>query len=332
MHLFLAIITLTFSSGATSFVYTKNKNYADVNDSINEYLYDSNSKIKEANKLLPKLEEVYNKNQPWASKNVPFWLKMANQALYLEYERYKNEKKFLIKLELAKKLPYTRNMTNFCLSNPWSDNSNCDFDKLNKNIKLLCLIDNTNIIKIESKLDYFRMNPNKSYYKYDLFCWIIYLINYVEQCQLNLLIDEINCSLNNIEIFLKLIIKKINFTKENDGYYLNNNLKSIYEFYFDIAKERSMQLLIQILLLFNSSQDNPKLFETRLNFERILNYLLNDHVEKETKYDLLYKVSNKSKQFQISMKLIDKKVKSLFEYSTKIILKHAFNLIKYIKY
>ena len=73
MHLFLAIITLTFSSGATSFVYTKNKNYADVNDSINEYLYDSNSKIKEANKLLPKLEEVYNKNQPWASKNVPLW-------------------------------------------------------------------------------------------------------------------------------------------------------------------------------------------------------------------------------------------------------------------
>jgi len=156
----------------------------------------------------------------------------------------------------------------------------------------------------------------------------------LEQCELNLLIDEINCSLNNIELFLKLVITKINQTTKGDSTYLSTNLKPIYKHFFKQFNERAMQILVEILILFNNKNGqitlNPKIFEFKLNFEKILNYLLNDFVEKKLEKRLEYKLKDSKERFEMASALIDEKVTSLTKFAIKMILRHVDDLIKYL--
>ncbi|CAF0909295.1 unnamed protein product [Brachionus calyciflorus] len=308
----------------------------DVNETVKEFLLESNSRFNEWDKMLPTLNETIFKNfrRIWSNSDVPFWLRMANQALYLEYSRHKEEQKTLVKLDMARKIPFIKKLTNKCLDNPWSNLHECNFDTLNKNIQFLCLIENVNSFRIEN-LFRFKNYSSESYSK---FCWLVYGINYLEQCQINMFTDEINCGLNHIELFTKLMIKKLNLTERSE---LEAHQGPIYDFYVGIFKDRSMQILTQLLILLNNLKNDPndfnvnhiltnseRYYELKYNLEKVLNHLLNEFAETKAKYDVRYKLFDKQGKFMIISNLIDKKVASLVDSSTRIILNHLVKLIR----
>lgn len=309
----------------------------EVSSFVQEYILNSNFRLNEWNRLIPRLNELlYQKERvkPWSSREIPFWLRMANQALYLEYDKHKNEQKLLIKLDMAKKIPFIKTYISKCLSNPWSNSQECNFETLDKYIQLICLIENVSSFRIERFFRY----PNVSALEgYENFCWIIYAINYLEQCQLNMFTEELNCGLTNVDLFIKLVLKRIEMSKQD---ILFAKYKPIYEYYFEIFKERSMQSLAQLLILFNNLNrisakninrnmlNTLNYFELKLNLEKLLNFLVNEYAEKLVKTDLGYKFENKQNRFQILSNVIDKKIRSLVNNSLRIILKHVMNLIK----
>jgi hypothetical protein len=115
---------------------------------------------------------------------------------------------------------------------------------------------------------------------------------------------------------------------------LSTNLKPIYKHFFKQFNERAMQILVEILILFNNKNGqitlNPKIFEFKLNFEKILNYLLNDFVEKKLEKRLEYKLKDSKERFEMASALIDEKVTSLTKFAIKMILRHVDDLIKYL--
>jgi hypothetical protein len=301
------------------------------NSSLNDYLYNSNVRINEWSQLLPKLVQEAKKNpNPWSAIDQPFWLRMANQALFLRNKKIKDEKKLVIKIDFTKKIPFIREFTNKCLKNPWYNKVYCNFKQIKSNIEVMCLMEG-----VENML--FNDLSNRKSISYRYFCWIVYAINYVEQCQISLLTDETNCSLNSIELMIKLVLQKINniITFEN-----NDILKYTAKFYSRLFKERAMQILIQILLLFNDNMNsfnnevnidklNAKL-EIKLHLEKLLDYLLNDYVEFVLDKDIDFKLKKKDEKFHVISNLISKKIKSLTEYSIRVILKHIYYEIKYL--
>ena len=307
--------------------FLKASTYLDKNNKsspyLNEHLINLYSEYNHFNVIIPKLKDfnyVNNLKLPWIDESTPFWLKMANQALYLDYKNYKNTKILLMKLDLAKKLPYLRKLTNICLINPWSNIKACNLKKITKNIDFLCLIDNST-----PDLNFF----TKNYSNYNKFCWIIYAINFLEQCQLRLIIDETQCSLNNIELIINLVLIKFNSTEKMNLLFANN-FKLIYEHYASLFKERSMQILTQILILlknrniFNSVINEEKLLITKIHLDKLLSYLLDIYISEKLKefpaYYLLsdYKIN---KQF-----LLTEKLKDLNDASMKFVLSRVSNI------
>ena len=294
-----------------------------VKKSLDDFLLDSNAKLSMPNRLLP---NTHLESRKWADKqdSTPIWLKMANQALFLEYDKHKNHKKLLIKLELANMLPHLQNMTNTCLRNPWFDEDVCDFEHLDKNIKLMCLVENV----AEA------INPikTKSDQTYQLFCWLIHSITYIEQCQLNLIVDEENCSLQRIELFLNLIHRKLSSFIKNDPVYLRGDFEAFFKFYIDLVRERSMQIIVEILLLFEKYHSNFGQLQLKFTLEKLMNRLLNDFVRKQLASDLEYKLGDTQSKSQLELHIIDKKIRSLVKFSLEMILKHLVNLIKRVNY
>ncbi len=299
--------------------------------SLNDYLYNSNTKINEWSQILPQVVQQSKKNaNPWSAIDQPFWLRMANQALFLKNKELKDKKKLLININFSKKIPFIREFTNKCLKNPWYNKIYCDFKQIKSNIEMMCLVEG-----VENM--FFDNLSNKKSISYKYFCWIVYAINYIEQCQISLLTDETNCSLNSIELIIKLILQKTNIIITIEK---NDILKYTAEFYTKLFKERAMQILIQILLLFNDNMSNlnnevsiDKLnakLEIKINLEKLLDYLLNDYVEYVLNKDIDFKLKKKDEKFHVISNLISKKIKSLTEYSIRIILKHIYYEIKYL--
>ena len=130
-------------------------------ETLEDFLLNSNRKVEKTNTHLAYFDRVLNTHYP---NSHPFLLRMTNQALFLEHNKYKDHKKTLWKIELSKKLPYIKRMTNECLRNPWSNEKNCKFEILNRNIKFLCMLDD--VYKLDSK----EQKEND----YLSFCWIIF--------------------------------------------------------------------------------------------------------------------------------------------------------------
>ena len=318
-----------------------------LNETVSPYLNDNlrnlYTEYNNFNVIIPKLNQYQrflnrDFNLPFQDSNLPYWLRMANQALYLDYTNYKNTNILLMKLDMAKKIPYLRKLTNVCLSNPWSNTDACSLKKITKNIEFLCLIDNSSPSFVSDdtvfrkfKYSYQNLNdPINSDYK--LFCWIIYGINYLEQCQLRLMIDESNCSLSNIELMINLILIKLNSTEQMNKIY-TNNLKLIYKHYSNLFTDRSMQILTQILILFknqniiNNNLDYEKNQMTRFHLERLLSYLLNGYInEKLNNFPRYFLLDDfhKSKEYTY---LISQKLRDLNHISLKFILSKISNTI-----
>lgn len=301
---------------------------AQTNRSVNDFLIDSRSRLNNWNKILPKLKEILPEkfNRSWSNLDSPFWLRMANQAQYLQYLQEKNRKISILKFELAKKIPFIKKITNQCLADPWSSVNLCKFNFLNRNIQLLCLVENLEPYQIENLFNLANSKTSELFSKY---CWIIYAINYLEQCQINMLIDEDRCSPNDIELVIKLIIKKI----DSNGLFDPFN-----DFFFKKFKTRSMQILTQILILLNNIKNNDifgfsvnmmiadseKFYEFKFNLEKLLNYLLNEYAIEKARIDLSFKLSNKHDRFKITSHIIDLKIANLVNFSLHIILKNLF--------
>jgi len=282
-------------------------------NSLEDFLLYSNGRNEKANTSLLNVEQ--SENEKSSVNNLgPFWLRMANQALFLEYIKHKHQKKISMKHELSKKLPYLKKLTNNCLENPWSNEDFCRFKTLDRNIKLLCLIEDVNVVQLR------REDSQQSLYL--SFCWLIYLINYLEECQLNLLIDEKNCSFEKIETFLKLVMKRINLPSRNKSF---GHLEEFYKLYFDSVREKSMEILVEILILFDNF--NFHVYR-KFDFVEILNVLLEDFVKKELTSNIQYKLSNKRAKFNMQINLIDKKISDLVTISKRVILNHLLNSLK----
>lgn len=307
------------------------------NESVNDYLYDSRSRLNNWNKLLPKLKEILPKkyNRSWSHLDSPFWLRMANQAQYLQYLHKKNEKKSYIKFQLAKRIPFIKKLVNQCLVDPWSNIDSCKFDLLNKKIHFLCLIENTESFKIENLFNMINSNSSEVYSK---FCWIIYAINYLEQCQINMLLDEDHCGLNNIEMIIKLIIKKFKTTQFSQFH------EPLNSFYFKTFKNRAMQILTQILIFLNNIKneifgvyrnmviiDSEKFYELKFNLEKLLNHLLNEYAHDKLKYDIKFKIMNQHERFKMISEIIDLKILRLVNFSIRMILNNLFKQIKSLR-
>lgn len=311
---------------------------------LNDNLRNLYSEYNHFNVIIPKLDEYHrflnrDLTLPFQDSSSPYWLRMANQALFLDYTYYKNTKLALMKLDMAKKVPYLRKLTNVCLSNPWSNRVACSLKKITKNIEFLCLIDNSNpdfvsdsTVFTKFKYSYDSANDLISS-DYKLFCWMIYGINYLEQCQLRLMIDESDCSISNIEFMINLILVKLNSTEQMNKIY-TNNLKLIYKHYSSLFIERSMQILTQLLILVknqdfanNERLNYEKIQITRFHLERLLTYLLNgyiiDKLNKLPKFFLLDDY-HKSKEYSY---LITQKLRDLNHISLKFIMSKISNTI-----
>jgi hypothetical protein len=312
-NLLFVILFLIFPQQLVKCEENKNLTF----DTLEDFLLNSNRKVEKSNTPLVYLDHVLNTHYP-NSKRKSFLLRMTNQALFLEHNKYKDHKKTLWKIELSKKLPYIKRMTDKCLRNPWSNEKNCKFEILNQNIKLLCMFDD--VYKFDS--------PEQKVNVYLSFCWLIFSINYLEVCQVNLLIDEHSCSLKKIEIFLNLIIKKLDFlVKDKPGRW--NHLEKFFKLYFDSVKDKSMEILIEILILFDHFNINP---HEKLNFGSMLNKLLEDFVNAKLKFNLNYKLGDTDDKFYMKLHLIDKKINKLIVFSKRKILKHLLNSIQLINY
>lgn len=305
-----------------------------VNESVKDFLLDSRSRLNDWNKLLPKLKEILPKkfNRSWSHLDSPFWLRMANQAQYLQFLQKKNEKKSLLKFELAKRIPFIKKIVNQCLNDPWSNIDSCKFDILNKKIQLLCLVENIESFKIENLFKMINSNSSEVFFK---FCWIIYAINYLEQCQINMLIDEDHCGLNKIELIIKLVIEKFKTIQFGHFY------EPLNSFYFRTFKNRAMQILTQILIFLNNVKneifgiyrnmmiiDSEKFYEFKFNLEKLLNHLLNEYAHEKVKFDIKYKILNKHQRFKMISKIIDLKILRLVNFSIRMILNNLFKQFK----
>lgn len=302
-----------------------------LNESVKDFLMESRSRLNNWNKLLPKLKEIMPSkfNRSWTNFDSPFWLRMANQALYLQYLQEKKEKKSMLKFELAKKIPFIKKITNQCLTDPWSNMDSCKFEMLSKNIQLLCLIENLDSYQIEN---FFKLVNSTNSEVYSKFCWIVYAIHYLEQCQINMLIDEDHCGLNNVELIIKLIIKKFSLVQHSGIH------EPFDSFYSKAFKDRAMQTLTQILILLNNlkigasinrlAMESEKLYEYKFNLERLLNHLLNEYAHDKVKFDFKFKIADKQEKFKIISKIIDLKISDLINLSVKMVLK---NLAKHVK-
>ena len=299
--------------------------------SLNDYLYNSNMRLNEWSQVLPKIVQKERENpKPWSAIDQPFWLRMANQALFLKHKKIKDEKKLLVKIDFSKKIPFIKEFTDKCLKNPWYNKNYCNFKQIKSNIEIMCLAEG-----VENM--FFDNLSFKKQISYKYFCWIVYAINYIEQCQISLLTDETNCSLTSIELIIKLVLHKMNTTIAIET---NHILKYTTKFYSRLFKERAMQILIQILLLFNDNMSslnnevnisklNSKI-EIKIHLEKLLDYLLNNYVEYVLDKDIDFKLKKKDEKFHIISNIISKKIKSLTEYSIRIILKHIYHEIKYL--
>ena len=300
---------------------------------LNENLINLYSETNRFNLFLPKLNEVNelnskNINLPWTNPNASYWINLANQAELLDHENIKYKQIFMIKLDLAKKLPYLKKQTNICLINPWSNHEVCSLKKLTKNIEFLCLIDNSNS-KFVSNQIFSKIFKNSSFYSkilsdYRVFCWLIYAVNYLEQCQLKFMINEVQCSLTNIIITVNLVLVKFN-SKNIDKIYINN-FKIIYNYYSNLFRERSMQVIMEILILLNNRNivktylKEDKIFLTKIYLDRSLSYLLNNYVKSKLNELQNYFLFDKlSKNEKISY-ILNEKLSYLNDVSVKLIL------------
>lgn len=307
---------------------------------LNENLINLYSENNRFNLLLPKLNELYGLNHnhlylPWMNTNASYWVKLANQAKFLEHENLKYKEIFTIKLDLAKKLPYLKKQTNICLLNPWSSPEACSLKKLTKNIEFLCLIDNSNPKFVSDQIFFKAFKSSLMYSKilsdYRVFCWLIYAINYLEQCQLTLMINEVQCSLANIMLTVNLVLIKLNSTKKIDKIYIND-FKIIYNYYSNLFRERSMQVIMEILILLNNQNilntnlNEEKIFITKLHFDRLLSYLLNNYVKSRLNELRKYFLFDELKQNEKITYILNEKLRYLNDISVKLILSRVNNL------
>jgi hypothetical protein len=264
----------------------------------------------------------------WSQKDVPFWLRLANQAMYLQFDKIKDKHKLLLKIEIAKKLPYLKKKTYLCLMNPWfNDDVSCKFENIRSNIEFLCLIQNSNPVELQNNI---LSSTSTGYNDVSSLCWIIYAVNYLEYCQIKLIIDQIHCSFSNIELIIKTVLKRYKATivlNKNVGL---DRLRPIYEFYYDIFEEKAMEISTQILLLIND-QHFKEFIPIKIGIQRILNYLLFKFAQKyEHNSNVKSRVMTNEDKFKISMQIIDNKIEKLTEISIRFLLKHVFKLIQKI--
>ena len=248
----------------------------------------------------------------------------------------------MFKLELSKKLPFIRERTSACLRNPWLNQFACTFEKLTRQIEFLCLVENVSPLAVDWRL--FGGSRERKAKAYRLFCWIIYAVNYLEHCQAHLLIDPATCSLNSIELIVKLVIKECNSTL----LLANSNIEqssfsAITEHYCERFNERSMQILVQILVLFESNYDQltsialekfklyGRLGAYKLNILGLLNYLLNEYaVQVLRSYPVAHFIGNQER-YELKNFVKKAKIAQIFEYSQSFILKHVLDLIKRLR-
>lgn len=331
-------ITLIFVTN----VYSNNQ----TSPFLNEHLKNLYSEYNNFNVIIPKLTEYqrfHNKqlNLPWQDFNTPFWLKMANQAMLLDYENFKNSKILLMKLDLSKKLPYLKKLTNICLSNPWSNIDTCSLKKITKNTEFLCLIDNSSpqFVEKNSIFKLFKYSSDNSNDQissdYKVFCWIIYGINFLEQCQLKLMIDETQCSLDNIQLIINLILIKVNSTEQINRIY-TNNLKIIYKHYSNLFIEKSLQILTQLLILFKNNSNHYNLNEdnlvvTKYNLDKLFTFMLDFYVKEKIKNLPTYYLLDDYEKYKQFSFLLTEKLKDLNDVSNKLILNRVANLVENLK-
>jgi hypothetical protein len=294
------ILNKTFNKSLTLF-----ESGVRVNESIRSFIYSSNAMLPKHNELLHVLSESVR-----SKTEMPIVVAMANRAFHLQYERHQMQQKLLLKLELSRKLKSLKKAIKICLMNPWHYGSACDYKKLTGYISLSCLIDDTNQALIDKHLRIKKNSGNNL--NYTLFCWIIYAINFIEYCQLNILntksrIYATRCSIDSIQIMIQLTLTKIEETTKNNYFYLNTNIKSLFESFFEKFKNRSMQIIVTVLLFVNKKlmrTFDPQArslyhYQLKVQLEAILNYLLNNVAVAFLKKHPKYRLLDKQKLFEV---------------------------------
>lgn len=173
------------------------------------------------------------------------WPTIADRARYLENEHHKKVIKNLVHKEIARQVPLIRDFTDKCLLGTLlslNDTDYCNLNQVNKNVQLLCLFENSGHLNFE---EYFRRSSRKEkiYMKY---CWLVYAIVYLEECHVKIFKD--NCEINKIELFIKLIYRKLKNIEqflESNPYYIN----SLFFYYVSRFKDLSMRISFRILLI-----------------------------------------------------------------------------------
>ena len=158
-------------------------------------------------------------------------------------------------------------------------------------------------------------------------------INYLEQCQSRMLIDEVQCSLKNIELLIRLVLAK---SKETSKFY-TNNFQTVFKFFMNIFKERSMQILTEILILLKKktfilkeNHNEMSIWIVQSNMEKLLDNLLNEYVAGvlESSRQKSCLLEGRSGYDRCVTLIVTEKLKSLNDYSVKMVFNRVINLVK----
>jgi len=171
---------------------------------------------------------------------------------------------------------------------------------------------------------------------FSIFIFLLSLgINYLEQCQSRLLIDEVECSLKNVESLIRLVLTK---SREISKFY-TNNFQTIYSFFMNTFKERSMQILTEILillkkniLLLKENHNEISIWLVQSNMEKLLDSLLNEYVMEvlESSRQKSCLLEGRLGYERCVTLIVKEKLRTLNDYSVKVIFKRVINLVKKI--
>ena len=138
-----------------------------------------------------------------------------------------------------------------------------------------------------------------------------------------------NCSVNSVQRIIKKTL--INSKQSYQSY--TSNMHTILNFYLDLFYDRSLQMLIQISILFTQNsllkQSNRiSMIVVKNDIERLLNELLNKYVDLRSQGLEKRCLLSRNEYFKCAEKIKREKLKSLNEKSLEIVYKREKSLIK----
>jgi len=149
-------------------------------------------------------------------------------------------------------------------------------------------------------------------------------------------VDEVRCSLKNVELLIRLILTK---SRETSKFYINN-FQIVFKFFLNIFKERSMQILTEILILLKKNtlvlkenHNELSVWFVQSNLEKLLHNLLNDYVVVVLETSRLKSclLEGRNGYEKCVMVIIREKLKNLNDFSVRMIFTKVVNFVNQVE-